>query len=110
MDFIKELLDEKTRELNIVKDLIINTIKAKALYKKGGWALVNKELGNNYCNPNFGINPGTLYNKLRELNKNVSVSIQQNMGELVTMVNNELKHNIVEYKVDRLHHYIRITL
>ena len=110
MDFVKELLEEKTRELNIVKDLIINTVKAKALYKKGGWALVDKELGNNYCNPNFVMSVGTLYNKLRELNKNVSVSIQQNMDDLATLVNSELKCCVVEYEVDRLHHYIRIRL
>ena len=110
MDFVNELLEDKIKGLNIVKDLIINTIKAKALYKKGGWELVKSELGDDFCNPNFVMNTATLYRKLQELNRNPLINIQQNMSELVNLVNAELKHKIVAYEVDRKHHYIKILV
>lgn len=109
-NFVQELIDTKQSELETITDLVINTIKAKALFNKGGWTLVNKELGNRYMNPNFAMHVRTIINLLSELNIKTTISIQNNMGEIERMVNKKLGVKAVRYEVDRLAHYLRIVI
>ena len=109
-DFVKELIDGKQKDLESIVELVINTVKAKALYKRGGWGLVHKELGNKYMNPNFGMHVGTIQNLLKELKIKTKTRIQPELGTIEGMVNYKLGVTAVEYVVDRRAHSLRIVI
>lgn len=108
--FVKELIDSKKSELETITDLVINSVKAKALFNKGGWTLVNKELGNRYMNPNFAMHYGTIRQLLDELKIKVSLSIKDELPTITRMVNEKIGIEAVRYEVDRLAHYLKIII
>jgi hypothetical protein len=110
LDFAKELIDTKTAELELITELVVNTVKAKALFKKGGWVLVNQELGERYMNPNFIMHYGTIYQLLDELKIKVSLNIKDNLATIENLVNNKIGVIAVKYEIDRLAHYLRIVI
>jgi len=110
MNFIEELQNATTKEIEVVKKLVVNTIKAKAFYKRGGWSLVKKELGNEYCNPNFSMTYLTLHHKLKDLGKDVEISIKSNLGRIEREINKELGVKAIEYYVNRKNHALKIIL
>lgn len=106
MEFIKELQEVKDTKINKCVDLMINTIKAKNLYQKGGWDAVDKELGDNYLNPCFNVSDIAIYRKLEGLNLN----LEDNMKEIENRVNAKLGVKAIQYRIDRLHHHFVILL
>ena len=110
-NFIKELVDSKEQTLNIVVNYIVNTLKAKALYKKGGWKEVRKEYTDLECfNHNFSISATSICMKLRENNEPINLPIQANMKNIEMSVNNLLGISAVKYYVDRKNHALKILL
>jgi len=108
--FVKELINAKTTDLENIVKLVINTVKAKALYRKGSWELVRKELGNRYMNPNFTMHYGTIYQLLDELDIKVEISIKNELSTIANMVNEKLGVVAVEYRIDRKAHYLIIVI
>lgn len=109
--YIKEMIDNKTEQINQIVDLVCNTVKAKYLYKKGGWGLVKEELGNAYCNPNFSMNFMTLGDKAKELKLNANhTTIRENLDLIAKLVNTKLKAEVVATKLDRKNHFIYIKV
>jgi hypothetical protein len=108
--FVKELIDSKKSELETITELVINTIKANALYKKGGWKLVESELGNRYMNPNFALHYGTIRKLLDDLKIEVGLSIKDELPNIARMVNEKIGIEAVRYEVDRLAHYLKIII
>ena len=109
-EIIEKLKSQQNNGLTPIVELVCNTIKAKAYYKEGGWALVNKNLGNKYLNPNFGITDTGLCMKMRELKLPIEVSIPNSMVEIQNLVNKQFNYNIVEYRVDRKNHYLHVII
>ena len=108
-EIIKELTTKNSTDLNTIVELVCNTVKAKAYYQRGGWSLVDKELGNKYLNPNFSVTDNGLYQKLSELGLKTSINITESMREIQDLVNTAFNYKIVEYRVDRKSHYFHIT-
>jgi hypothetical protein len=111
MDYIEILQENKTNDIKKISTLIINTIKAKALYSRGGWSAVREELKENeYFNPNFGISATLICMKLREIGYKNSISVQSNMLVIEKHINKTLGIKAIEYCVDRKNHFFRIKL
>ena len=109
MDFIKELEQQQSDGLKPIVELVCNTVKAKAYFKKGGWNLVKENLGDNYLNPNFMISDIALCSKMRDLGLPILVNVSNSMTEIQNLVNKYFNYNIVEYQIDRKAHYLHIT-
>lgn len=90
MEFIKEMLDDKQKAVNELSELVINTVHAKHLYRKGGWKLVDEKLGNKYMNPNFTMTQRTIQDKRNELNIGKGVRMCDVMFDLEKTVNEKL--------------------
>lgn len=110
-NFIKELVDAKKETVDTVVNYVINTLKAKALYKKGGWVEVRKVFKNNECfNHNFSISATAICMKLRDNNEPINLPIQANMSAIEVAVNNKINCKAVEYHVDRKNHTLKIII
>mgnify|MGYP003638815671 CR=1 FL=1 len=110
-NFTKELVSSKDKTLKTVVNYIVNTVKAKALYKKGGWKEVRKEYADIECfNHNFSISATAICIKLRENKEPINLPIQANMKSIEMAVNSLLDINAVEYYVDRKNHALKIVL
>lgn len=110
-DFAKELISEKEQTLKTVVEYIVNTIKSKSLYIKGGWEEVRKEFTNSECfNHNFSITATAICMKLRENNEPINLPIQSNMKNIEVAVNDLLGVKAVQYYVDRKNHAFKIVL
>jgi hypothetical protein len=90
MDFIKEMLDDKQKGLEGLTELVINTVHAKHLFRKGGWKAVRGKLGNKYMNPNFTMFQRTIQDKAGELNIEYAGYIRNYMADLEREVNRKL--------------------
>ena len=109
--FIKELISTKERDLKIVVNYIINTLKAKELYNNGGWQEVGKNYNDSeFFNHNFSITSTAICMKLRENKKSINLPIQANMKIIEIAVNSLLGINAVEYYIDRKNHALRIVI
>ena len=108
---IEELIIEKEQTLRTVVGYIVNTIKSKYLYKKGGWKEVRKEFTDMECfNHNFSISATAICMKLRENNEPINLPIESNMELIEVKVNNLLGVKAVQYYVDRKNHALKIVL
>lgn len=111
MDFVKELQQSKKETIDIIVEYIINTLKAKALFSKGGWKEVRKHIRDEDCfNHHFGISSIAIYSKLKENEIPVNISIKSNMKVIEKSVNDKLSTEAVEYYVHRKNHSIRIII
>ena len=109
--FIKELIDTKEKDLKIVVNYIVNTLKAKALYNKGGWQEVRKNYNDLECfNHNMSISATAICIKLRENKETINLPIQANMKNIEIAVNDLLGVTAVEYYVNRKNHALKIVL
>lgn len=110
-DFVKVLLDSKNDILEIVCTYITNTIQAKALYQKGGWAEVRKHFTKKETfNHNFSISSRAIHEKLRENNIPYNFSIRSNLYKIEEMVNEKLGVNAIEYYINGKNHALRIKI
>lgn len=110
-NFIKELINEKEQTLNAVVGYIVNTIKSKYLYKRGGWKKVSEEFTDlEIFNHNFSISAAAICDKLNKNNEPINLPIQSNMKLIEVKVNDLLGVKAVEYYVDRKNHALNITL
>ena len=110
-NFVKELISEKEQTLGVVVGYIVNTIKSKSLYKKGGWKEVRKEFTDMECfNHNFSISATAICMKLRENNEPINLPIESNMELIEVKVNDLLGVKSVQYYVDRKNHALEIVL
>ena len=108
---IEELIIEKEQTLRTVVGYIVNTIKSKYLYKKGGWKEVRKAFTDLECfNHNFSISATAICMKLRENNEPINLPIQSNMALIEVKVNDLLGVKAVQYYVDRKNHALEIVL
>lgn len=102
---------EKEQTLRAVVGYIVNTIKSKSLYKKGGWEEVRKEFTDMECfNHNFSISATAICMKLRENNEPINLPIQPNMELIEVKVNELLGVKAIQYYVDRKNHALKIVL
>jgi len=97
VDFVNEMVNQKQKDLDVITDLVINTVYAKKLYREGGWLLVDEKLQNNYFNPNTSIHVRTVYDKLEELKIKTTLTISNEMQSIEKAVNEKLKVKAVEY-------------
>ena len=105
------LTSEKEQTLVTVVGYIVNTIKSKSLYKKGGWKEVRKEFTDMECfNHNFSISATAICMKLRENNEPINLPIESNMELIEFRVNDLLGVKAVQYYVDRKNHSLKIVL
>ena len=110
-NYIKELVSNQEVTLNTVVKYIINTIKAKALYNKGGWSEVNKHIPENErFNHHFSISAYAICRKLRDNKEPINMSIESNMRAFEMEVNKSLNIDAVKYCVDGRNHVLRILL
>jgi len=108
---ILDLLNSKNSDINAVSEIVINTVKAKALYQKGGWELVRNSLKDSeFINPNFPLFTRTLLNKLRDNKVKFSFNITNNMQNIANEVNKYFNYKVVSYVVDRKAHFIKIII
>ncbi len=79
-ELIKGLKNTKVDNLDVVTEYIVNTLKAKVLYKRGGWREVRKKYSEKECfNHNSSISVTSIYMKLRDNGVPINISIQSNM-------------------------------
>jgi hypothetical protein len=108
-DFIKEMQETNEANINACVDILINSVKAKYLYKKGGWGMVHVEFkveNKDYINPNFSINDTALGCAL-----DIEIGfITDNMKEIEKRVNEKLGVKAIEYRIDRRDNYFVILL
>lgn len=110
-ELIKELKNTKVDTLDAVTEYIVNTLKAKVLYKKGGWREVRKKYSEKECfNHNYSISATSICMKLRDNGVPINISIQSKMEVIEKLVNIRLGIKAVEYYVDRKNHALRIKL
>ena len=108
---VKQLVISKEQTLNTVTKYIVNTIKAKAIYNKGGWKEVNENFTEKErFNHNLSISTTAICMKLRQNNEHINLPIQANMQDIANMVNKTLNISAVEYYVDRKNHALKIIL
>jgi hypothetical protein len=110
MNPVQILQGARQEAVNNIATIVINTVKAKAFYKVGGWELVNAELGNSALNHNFGMSNIALGMKLRELGMKTDYIIKNLLSDVVKVVNKEFGCNAVRYDVDRRNYAIYINL
>ena len=110
-NFIKAITNAKKETIDTVVNYIVNTLKAKALYKKGGWIEVRKMFKDNECfNHNFSISATAICMKLRENDEPINLPIQSNMSAIEVAVNAKINYKAVEYYVDRKNHALKIII
>jgi hypothetical protein len=110
MNFAKELIDIKTTQLEIITALVVNTVKAKFLFKIGGWELVTDELGDKCMNPHFPMHYRTIHTLLDKLKINTDINIKNKLSNIEQMVNKKIGTTAVKYVIDRKAHFLRIVI
>ena len=111
MSYIDELKNSSEDTLNNVITYIENTIKAKALFNKGGWKLVGEVFSENErFNHNFSISATAICCKLRDNKQPINLPIQSNMSVIEKRVNSKVGVPVIEYYVDRKNHAFKIIL
>jgi len=112
-NWLKEMIAEeqalREQTLRIVVGYIVNTIKSKYLYKKGGWKEVRKHYQDSESfNHHFSINSYCIYRKLRENKEPINLPIESNMKLIESKVNELLGAKVVQYYIDGKNHSLKI--
>jgi hypothetical protein len=110
-DFVKELKESRTETINKIVVYVVNTLKAKAMYNKGGWKEVRKHYDDSeYFNHHFSITATGICMKLRENKEPINISVQSSMKEIEVSVNELIGVKAVDYYVDRNNHALKIVI
>lgn len=108
MNIIETLKNDKEEIINHITELIINTVKAKAYYKKGGWELVHKNISDAYLNFNFGLTNVSIAMKLQDMGIKNDYIVKNLFDDVIKRVNKHYQYNIVTKTIHNECHSIVI--